>query len=260
MAVYTAWMGDFVLEDGWAARADRYLWHSQTRTAVLSDLHLGIEESLRRQGIAFPAVNAAEVRRAWDSLRQRVGSEGRVVIAGDLFDSSTPDGESIAVARELVEQLPGGVNITLLRGNHDPEMADLRRIFAGTRASVEAMTVVADYAVIHGHQWQDAQRLEQRRGVIVGHQHPAVVLRDRVQSAKMICFAVATVRMNGREVRVMVLPTFSRAPLGTNLMTEGRWIIDCQPPSPERVRIAGIVEGKQGSDGRVLDFGWLADL
>ena len=57
---------------------------------------------------------------------------------------------------------------------------------------------------------------------------------------------------------MVLLPAFSRASLGSNLLTERQWILDLPRPANEDIRIAGIVE--RGDDGQVLDFGTLADL
>ncbi|MGN6371155.1 MAG: hypothetical protein ACTHN5_23105 [Phycisphaerae bacterium] len=74
----------------------------------------------------------------------------------------------------------------------------------------------------------------------------------------MICYAIANIRLAHHELRLLVLPTFSRAPLGTNLMTDGRWIIDCPHPWPTMTGIAGIIDHPDSP--RVLNFGTLARL
>ncbi|MEI8198309.1 MAG: hypothetical protein WCI73_20640, partial [Phycisphaerae bacterium] len=106
---------------------------------------------------------------------------------------------------------------------------------------------------------------------ILGHQHPAVVLADRVQRAKMICFAYVQAQRSGggadgadgsdesltvalgRQAMIL-LPAFTSAALGTNLLSSRKWGMDLPVPEPERIRIAGIVQE------RVLDFGPLSAL
>jgi hypothetical protein len=55
---------------------------------------------------------------------------------------------------------------------------------------------------------------------------------------------------------LILLPTFSRAPLGS-VLSKHHWIIDLPWPGEEAIRILGIVEG---AEARVLDFGTLASL
>ena len=80
----------------------------------------------------------------------------------------------------------------------------------------------------------------------------------------MICYA--TCQLSTKDLlstkhlalrTLIILPTFSRAPLGPNLISR-HWIIDCPQPTPANIRIAGIIEARDGPT--VLDFGPLADL
>lgn len=251
-------MPDLPLQHHFLATPHRFLLHTPSNTAILSDLHLGIEHTLRQQGIAFPPTNNAAIQRGWQHLRQRLGEHGKIIIAGDLFDSPTPDPDSLSLARTLINELPPDISVTLLPGNHDPSPEDLRLLLQNTRTTIATSAHVADYTIIHGHHWPDAGDLSNSKGVIVGHQHPAVILADRTQSAKMICYAIANIRLAHHELRLLVLPTFSRAPLGTNLMTDGRWIIDCPHPWPTMTGIAGIIDHPDSP--RVLNFGTLARL
>jgi hypothetical protein len=75
----------------------------------------------------------------------------------------------------------------------------------------------------------------------------------------MICYAAGAAEVEGKRVRLVVLPTFSPLPLGSNLLTEGHWIVDLPRPETGEVRVLGLVEPK-GREARVLDFGMLADL
>jgi metallophosphoesterase superfamily enzyme len=100
------------------------------------------------------------------------------------------------------------------------------------------------------------------RGLICGHQHPAVILRNRIQNAKMPCFARCDLALPGntsKSVPLILLPAFSRAPLGSDL-SERHWIVDVPWPGEERMRIFGIVERKAEAESGVLDFGPLAEL
>ncbi len=300
------------------ATPHRFLLHTPTNTAILSDLHLGIEHAMRQQGLAFPNINEQKIRESWrhllTTLESRAhqnkshsetnsgeahspneahpgGGGGGVIIAGDLFDSPTPDPAALALAHELFAALPKNFSLTLLPGNHDPDPTTLRTLFPDPRITITDSTTLAENLLLHGHRWptktlpnpsaippNDAQNTPKTIQkppenlpkplenvpictAIVGHQHPAIILHSRLQSAKMICYATCQLSTKdpgrGALSTLIILPTFSRAPLGTNLISR-RWIIDCPQPAPENIRIAGIVEAR--SDSRVLDFGPLANL
>lgn len=254
-------MSDLEIVDGFVATPQRYLWHEASGTAVVADLHIGAEAELTRRGIFMPDISSRALAAAWscmvERLRERKGA-GRVVIAGDLFDVPAPDADARAAATGLMEALPQNCQVILLCGNHDPPAPVLREWFRGLAVRVENTATVGGYTIAHGHEAEVKSAAQ--GGLIVGHQHPAVVLRDRVQSAKMICYAVCKLGTeNSGPKTLIILPSFSRAPLGGNLLTERQWIINLPRPSAAQVRIAGILEGRD-IVGRVLDFGPLAGL
>ncbi|HVS73301.1 MAG TPA: metallophosphoesterase [Phycisphaerae bacterium] len=253
-------MNDVPLGDGFFATAHRFVWHEATRAAVLSDVHLGAELTLREQGLYLPDVSYGAIRAAWGRMVER--GPRRVVIAGDLFDSPGVVEAALPLVRELVGALPEGCEVTVLAGNHDPGAEAMRAVLGELGVGVEAATAVGGYAVFHGHRWADGREVWRRNGgagVIVGHQHPAVVVGNRVARAKMICYAAGVVEVEGKRVRLVVLPAFSPLPLGSNLLTERHWIVDLPRPHGADVRVLGLVEPK-GGEARVLDFGMLADL
>jgi metallophosphoesterase superfamily enzyme len=254
--------GSLRLIDGFAAYPERFLWHGDTRTAILADLHLGGEANLARAGIYMPDVAAHAIKGAW--ARMAALAPARVVVAGDLFDSPEVGEGARRLWSKLAASLPAGCELLVTPGNHDPSEETLRTL-VGEGARIEPAAEVAGWIVIHGHRAADAGPARggaRVRGWIVGHQHPAVVLSTSVRSAKMVCFAVASrIRMPG----LILLPAFSRLPLGSNLLTERHWIVDMKRPRAQEVKIAGIVERDERTrggetDAQVLDFGPLSGL
>jgi metallophosphoesterase superfamily enzyme len=264
-------MTDLALADGFFATPYRFLWHAPSRTAILSDLHLGVEATLARQGFYLPDTSTAAIRAAWERIVERTPAE--VVIAGDLFDAPAALPAALPLFQTLLAALPRSCTVTVLPGNHDPSADALADELDSSNVTVRAAVAVGGYAVFHGHQSADARGLGEGRwtsgtanerhwiprGIVVGHQHPAVVLRTRVQAAKMLCFAQATLRVDGSAVNLLILPPFSPVPLGSNLLTEIHWILDLPRPADEDVRILGLIE-PQGRSPKVLEFGELANI
>jgi putative SbcD/Mre11-related phosphoesterase len=247
-------MSDLPITDAFIATPHRFLWHPATATAILSDVHLGAEAELTRRGIFMPDVSIRPLYHAWNHLLLTLSGQkqSRLIIAGDLFDTPNPGTDAVDTAIALFEALPPSCRITLIPGNHDPAAPVLARMFHNLPLTVADAASVGGYTVIHGH--EAAPPNDPQLGFIVGHQHPAVTVRNRVQSAKMICYALVILPRTGK--RLILLPTFSRAPLGTNL-AEYNWILNFPRPSNKDVQILGIIEGDKS---QVLDFGSLASL
>jgi metallophosphoesterase superfamily enzyme len=178
--------------------------------------------------------------------------KSHLVIAGDLFDVPAPDDAALAMAADLFNALPTTCRITLIPGNHDPAAPILQQL--SPRIALAPSATVGGYTVIHGHRIEDARPLPAR--LIVGHQHPAVILRNRIQSAKMPCYAVCKLRVAQKNLTLILLPPFSRAPLGSDL-TKRNWILNLPWPGESHIQILGLVEASQK---QVLDFGPLSDL
>lgn len=245
--------------EGLVASPHRFLWHGATRTAILSDLHLGAEKSLARQGLYLPPTSWKAILAAWDRVVSL--DPAHLILAGDVCDA--PDGTGLEEFSMLLERRPKNCRVTLTPGNHDP------LVFAEpfSCVSVAPLTQFEGITVAHGHA---LQATGEPRAMITGHQHPAVVLATRVQAAKMICFAQCVV--GKRRMPLLILPAFSPLPLGSNLLTERNWILDLPRPADAAVRIYGIIErpGMGGSggggvnggggEGSMLNFGPLSGL
>jgi metallophosphoesterase superfamily enzyme len=227
----------------------RFAWHPATRTAILADLHLG--------AFALPDAVGAKTAQAWRQLAAR--QPRQVILAGDILDDPRAGSPDVEACRSLLGLLGpqgapgmwGQCRVILTPGNHDPSDLAMR---LGAESAPEAR--VGRYVVSHGHEPTAARP----QCWIVGHQHPAVVLRDRVRQAKMACYAVCA--PSARRPAMVLVPAFSSqagGPVGTNLMTGGHWILPVPRPASERIRVLGLVEPATG-EPRVLDFGPLSGL
>lgn len=225
---------------GFYAHADRFLWHAPTSTAILADLHLGFETAIAESAGIRPDFSA--LTRQWQSIIAL--HPRRVILAGDIFHNANLAHESIDLLSAWFAQLPATVQIDLLPGNHDPAMKTLRDLFSA-RVSVAKTIVDPAFTVTHGHDMKESCT-NSGKPLIVGHLHPAVTLADRLQSAKMICFAWTP--------SLIILPTFSPLPLGTTLLSARKWILDLPMPPTSQIQIAGIIRDQ------VLNFGPLGDL
>jgi metallophosphoesterase superfamily enzyme len=236
-------MTDLPLAPGLLATPYRFLWHPATATAILADLHLGGQGA--PQGTVGP-----RLAEAWRALATR--HPRHVVLAGDLLDDPAAAASQVPVFQQLMKLLPPACRLTLTPGNHDP--AGL-----GTTLGIESLpeVLVGKHLISHGHLPPSTRP----KTWIVGHQHPAVILRTRVQSAKMACYAVC--HPSATNPQLIILPAFTHDagdPLGSNLLTGHHWLLPIPRPTANKIRIYGLIEPKPGTKPQVLDFGPLTDL
>jgi putative SbcD/Mre11-related phosphoesterase len=209
--------------------------HRGERTAVIADVHLGYEWARGSAGDCIPAHSLAETVTKLDSLLSR-GQINRLIVAGDLVESTRPCAESAAELARLVRWLKvRDVRLVLLQGNHDRGLGSMMIGSAGHDRGAELFQTrldVGGWTIAHGHLPISARRL------ITGHYHPVL----RVASHPAPCFLVGE--------RRIILPAFSNNVAGLDL-SSGRL-----PPSWRRLSLRTLV-----STGReVLDFGPLETL
>ncbi len=169
---------------------------------IIADVHIGLEAMMQRTGVYIPSL----LRDVIDSIRGLLEREnaGRLVIAGDLKHSFAPMFRERLELKEFVDKIKGSVDdIILVRGNHDIEIGWLE--YEGVH--ITNCLRLHGWTVVHGHRPSELRRL------VIGHEHPAVTLRDEVgASVKMRAFLV--------DEGLVVLPAFSPWAYGNDVLRE----------------------------------------
>ncbi len=172
------------------------------KTAIIADLHLGLENVLQERGIALPRMQLKEIKNQVKDIVEKY-NVNKIVIAGDLkheFSRNLPyEWEDV---REFVESVD--VELEVVRGNHDNYLA---AILADYGIELRESTRVGEYVVVHGHKEFEADK------IIMGHEHPAVKIRVRGAMYTFPCFLVA-------DESKIVLPAFSPLVGGSDVLQE----------------------------------------
>lgn len=205
----------FELEPGVWLDARRAVWLEESRVLAVADLHLGYAWAHRSAGQLLP-INAPEdsTARVLELIASYAPRE--VVFLGDVVHRAVPAPALQAELRSLVQEVSARARLRLVTGNHDTGLAHL--LTAGNLTIETARHVtVAPHFLVHGDENDDATAIKRLQKVysaggrvIMGHEHPAIAISDRVAShAKCPCF------LHSREV--LVLPAFSSWSAGTDV-------------------------------------------
>ncbi|ADB57350.1 metallophosphoesterase [Archaeoglobus profundus] len=208
------------------------------RTAVIADLHLGLENVLIEKGIAIPKVQLDEILERLDRVSKEVE---RVVIAGDLkheFGKNLPyEWEDVKAVIDFL--LSKDLEVVVVRGNHDNF---LKAILAKFGIDLLDHYDVEGWRIVHGHKACDADK------IIMGHEHPAIKVRvDGVYTFH--CFL--RVRKDGREI--IVLPAFSP-------LVQGSDVTSCEFISPILAEVDCEEVEVYAVNDEVLYLGTIADI
>jgi len=194
-------------------------------TLVLADLHLGFERELASKGVFFPRFQYQDIKRAISSIINRF-SPRQVLIDGDLKHKF---GERTTQELNEVVDLLGYLSqntekIIVIRGNHDNFVKGLFTKYPKSQFVEEAYREGV-FAFTHGHQIPFGMETLESEVTVIGHEHPAIALRDDVGARiRLRAFLYGTTRSHKD---LIVLPAFSPISLGAevNLVTSDDQIL-----------------------------------
>ncbi|MEM0230716.1 MAG: metallophosphoesterase [Candidatus Woesearchaeota archaeon] len=183
-----------------------------SKALVLSDLHIGYEESFSERGAMVQRFQLEDFKTELSEVFKRTGRPKLTIIAGDLkHEFGRISRQEWRESLEVLDFLSAhSERVVLVRGNHDNVL--------GPIASRKDLGVVEEFKlggflIIHGHKIPMSESLRRIHTIIIGHEHPAITISDGVRSEPFKCFLVGrTGRFN-----LIVLPSFSQIYEGTDV-------------------------------------------
>lgn len=178
---------------------------------VVSDLHLGLEESLTKDGNYVPKHQMEDIREDLKKAKNETGAS-RILVNGDIKNEFATARYSEAkeikqffrfVEKEFEEVL-------LIKGNHDSFVEGALSEF-----DVEPLDFHLEGETLFTHGHISLEELEvdgNYSTVVIGHEHPALALEDEIGTREKVdCF------LHGQQdgLRLVVMPAFSPISNGT---------------------------------------------
>ncbi|MGC9210476.1 MAG: metallophosphoesterase [Acidilobus sp.] len=188
------------------------LVHEATSSLIISDVHLGYEDSMASQGVYLPRL---QLRRARVIIEEasRAGLK-RLIIDGDLkhvFEKLTR-GERVEIAELVRHALSNGIkDVVLVRGNHDTFVTQLLRDF-GVEVVEDYLDLGNGLILTHGHKLVEGLRTGAT--VVIGHEHPSLEINLAGAKVKLQVLLRAPLRDGGE---LVILPAVSLYQTGTSV-------------------------------------------
>ncbi|GGM75358.1 phosphoesterase [Thermogymnomonas acidicola] len=227
--------------------SDLYCLYLRDENAcVISDLHLGFEEEMNLHGLFLPKMQREHVEGLVDRIIERYSPE-KIIINGDFkqeFSRNLPqEWEDIL---HFIDRYQGTVELVFVRGNHDNY---LQTILSRRGIRMHEAYETDRYFIYHGDRDRGLKKI-----TILGHEHPSVVLRDKVGGVfKMPAFPV------NAEQGVIITPSMSFYSSGTDVLTslisEEHFTPALRKVDPKKFRIFSISE-----EFGIIDMGYLGDM
>src|SRR3989344_513069 len=191
------------------------LFIRKSKTLVISDVHLGIEGEMQYKGVLIPKQHFNELMKKFEYIFSKVKPK-KIIILGDLKHEFGRISEQ--EWRELLRFFDylskNSKKIVLLKGNHDPFLGPIAR-----KRNLELVKELQIENTLFIHGDYEPKLKKNTRLIIMGHEHPAVTLREKTKVEKFKCF------LKGRYKNrlLIVVPSLNLLVEGNNVL-EGEFI------------------------------------
>lgn len=190
---------------------DLALYLKKHKTLVIADLHIGFEEALAKQGVLVPRFQYKDMIDRLEQVFARVKPE-TVVLNGDLkhaFGAITK--QEWKETMRLFDYLSRKCKeIIVVKGNHDPNIGPITR-----KKAVRVVDELAFDGVVIAH-GDSIPKARNPAVIIMGHEHPAVSLREKGRVEKFKCF----LKGRFRKSVLLVQPSFNVCVEGSDVTKE----------------------------------------
>tara|TARA_B100000315_G_C14556465_1_gene578404 strand:+ start:644 stop:1450 length:807 start_codon:yes stop_codon:yes gene_type:complete len=222
---------------------DLALWLQKEKILVISDLHLGYEGELEERGFFIPKFQLKDVLQGVGKILKKIKPE-KIIISGDMKHNygQILKQEWRDVLKLVDFLLDNCRELILIRGNHDLFLGPL----AGKRnVKLVESYQINDFFVCHGDKIKTID--PQIKNIIIGHEHPAIILKDKNKSEKFKCF----LKGKFKRKNLVVIPSFNPLSDGASISKTGIF----SPYLPDLSNFQVYVVGE-----KVYDFGKVKDL
>ncbi len=205
------------------------------KSAVVADLHFGFEH-------CSTDILRVQTRLTFTALQKLIECYNieEIIINGDVkhsFGKEVP-GEWAEI-RLFFNRLKDLIQVRAVKGNHDNY---LQNILMPLGIKVEREVELEGWLITHGHELSPTCERKEIKGVVIGHEHPAVKFRDDVGATfKYRCFLLA--QREGKPL--LVLPSLNPWSFGTDILESKTYIspfLNAQVVSKAKIV---VVEGDQ---------------
>lgn len=192
---------------------NKALWLKKQKILVISDLHLGYEESLNQRGVFIP-------RNIFDEIKKQILellnlNPREVIVLGDLkHEFAQISAQEWADTLELIELITKKSKLILIKGNHDTILGPIAK---KKNLDVKNLYYLNKEKIIfmHGNKITLDKEIYAAKIIIIGHEHPSIELTEGAKREKYKCFLLG----KWDKKNLIVVPSFLPI-LGINILKE----------------------------------------
>ncbi len=191
---------------------DIALYLTKSKTLIIADSHIGFEESLNKQGILVPRFHFKDLILRMGKILKKVSPE-TIIINGDIkHELGKISEQEWRYTLRLIDFLSKHCkNLFLIKGNHDKILGPIAK-----KRNIEVINqiIIDNILITHGDKLP--KNLKEIKTIIIGHEHPAIGLREKTRIETFKCFLKGKYKTK----TLIVQPSFNLETFGTDITKE----------------------------------------
>ncbi|MEM4576266.1 MAG: metallophosphoesterase [Candidatus Nezhaarchaeales archaeon] len=179
---------------------------------VVTDLHIGYEQALQKQGIYVPRSTYPKMKQAISDMVEKIKPESIVMLGDVKHEFGIPTSQEWVEVKDMLKHLTdSNLKVHVVRGNHDNYIITILKKYGAELH--DPMMIRGRYLMVHGHKLLEELPREVEV-LLMGHEHPALAVRDSFGvKRKFKCF----LKGFWKNVMVIVLPALSPLASGSTM-------------------------------------------
>jgi hypothetical protein len=193
---------------------DIFLYLPQYNTLIISDIHAGFEESLQKNGVLLPKSAVSEIMLRIEKAINKIGLEKIkcIILNGDIVHSFSKHSldEKYAL-KKILDFLKKFGKIIIIKGNHDKILEMLVK-----NVEFRKNLILGEILITHGDIIDENSKDKKIKIMIIGHEHPSIVLDSGLRQEKYKCF----LKGKYKNKELIVMPSSNTLIEGSDVLKE----------------------------------------
>jgi len=209
-------------------------------TLIISDIHIGYEEMLNKQGVLVPRSQFDKLKKRLENLLEKVKPK-LVIINGDLkHEFGSISDQEWRDTLKFIDCITKDSKLILIKGNHDSIIGP---IALKRGVEIKDHVMIDDVYVFHGQRIPEDEDFKKAKTIIIGHVHPVYTLEEGAKRETFKCF----VKTKYKNKTLYITPSFHDLTEGTDVQST-----DLLTPIIDDIKDMEITISQ---DGKLYDFG-----
>ncbi|MEM2131306.1 MAG: metallophosphoesterase [Candidatus Woesearchaeota archaeon] len=194
---------------------DLSVFIKNSKILIISDLQLGYEEALNKKGFLIPRFQEKDIFFRLSYIMDKL-KPNLVIINGDIkHEFSVISKTEWTSVKRLIEVIKKKSDLILIKGNHDNMLEPIAKKKEISLLDFYFIKEEKIY-ICHGDEIHNNEFIKKSETIIIGHEHPAIGLREKGRVEKFKCF----LKGKFNDKNMVVIPSFNTITEGTDILQE----------------------------------------